>query len=95
MLVGKTILEYIKLKQFSLSVKIFEEGVILYIFYWMLDIGVEADVEAAEVTERLAGEKAVTKEEITSDSPLMSTGKTGMMFKIWHKAEILTIMNLM
>lgn len=30
---GKTILEYIKFKQFSLSIQIFEEGVILYIFY--------------------------------------------------------------
>lgn len=78
---GKTILEYTELKQLSICIQIFEEGVILYIFYCILDIGEEADVEAPEVTERLAGEKAVTKEEITSDSPLMSTGKTGMMFK--------------
>lgn len=95
MLVGKTILEYTKLKQLFICIQIFEEGVILYIFYWILDTGVEADVEAPEVTERLAGEKAVTKEEITSDSPLMSTGETGTMFETWQKAEILTIMNLM
>lgn len=30
---GKTILEYIKLKQLSLCIQIFEEGVTLYLFY--------------------------------------------------------------
>lgn len=30
---GKTILEYTKLKQLFICIQIFEEGVILYIFY--------------------------------------------------------------
>lgn len=59
-----------------------------------MDIGIEADVEAA-VTERFTGEERVAKEEIKSDSPLTSTGKTGIIFKTCHKAEILTIINLM
>lgn len=30
---GKTILEYTKLKKLSICIQIFEEGVILYLFY--------------------------------------------------------------
>lgn len=37
----------------------------------------EPDVEAAEVKERITGEEMVTKEEITLDTPLSSTGKNG------------------
>lgn len=38
----------------------------------------EADVKAAEVAERIAGEERVTKEEITSETT--STGKNGLIF---------------
>lgn len=49
------------------------------IFGVILDIGVEAKVEAAEVKERITGEEMVTKEEITLETPLSSTGKNGII----------------
>lgn len=49
------------------------------IFGVILDIGVEAEVEAAKVKKKITGEEMVTKEEITLETPLSSTGKNGII----------------
>lgn len=36
-------------------------------------------VEAAEVTKKITGEGRVAKEEITLETPLLSTGKIGLI----------------
>lgn len=53
-------------------------GIYKDIFAIILDIGMEA-VEAAEVTEKITGEGRAAKEEITLETPLMSTGKIGII----------------
>lgn len=53
-------------------------GIYEDIFAIILDIGME-NVEAAEVTEKIAGEERAAKEENTLKTPLMSTGKNGII----------------
>lgn len=53
-------------------------GIYKDIFAIILDIGMEA-VEAAEVTKMITGEERVAKEEITLETPLISTGKIGII----------------
>lgn len=53
-------------------------GIYKDIFAIYLDIGME-DVEAAEVTEKIDGEERAAKEDNTLETPLMSTGKNGII----------------